>query len=1036
MTASASAVAQGAGSNMIVQHGWVTAQREQLEQLCDGGVADLTQTYQVNVEWLSSYLASARDHLSIKAENEPLTPAVQSQPQLQATSASKRLREKEQNAEQQSHIGDVHLAKSHAGGPLAKRTRTSGQELQKAHSDGIEDNDASLPRMASDEHHEATAVNLTPPTTQAESPTEEVVKTGLISNSDSNDAASVSPVAVHISSIASRQDSPSLVELDEPHKDADAWLHGEKTSTAKMAKSPTTTKNALRMGAISAPISVGVDKLTQAGGDVNMAAASSQQDDSDMADVPSVSADASTSSVSSVQTPDSNHSVLLKATPSQPLFTQFASLSSVISNKQSAARRELATELRESLNISQTGQAFSHTPSKLPPATAAAPSFKPLGISFAKGRCATRESTNVERQSPAASVPTPSVAPNRLSSRESSDAIQQQERIKAFFSSSTQLLKQRLNSLRPVSLAPSRESTERESVPGNDDLSEAPIAAPISIAEDEQAYSQSTKTVQPTPMIADVASVPTAVASVSVPVTPSRIPRFGGSTAPNTPRVRGSSISNGARTHHAQPMLGGINEEEEEGAIQPPLLRPVQAPLPSAEQQIGRSNDEDDDNDVFQDASDRTPVRPGRQALFTPVTGVAANIRRDLTSAAKMEEVFQDARETLDSPVQTVETQPVTLPLSLTENKPLQMASTKEAPRAKPVIKALLRANAAAAKEQEINARREERRRRIEEARLRNAQEKQQERLGRPATTAQPSHGAQRLRKDEHSSLLSSSYSSAKQQQQQRGPGLFKRTLQKPTSGVTRPGILKRPQERPGTRIAHGIPDPLRSPLPPRPVARLGTDASRLATTSLAGSSRSVAQQASKSKMAMATSAMPAMQTGATKTHPAPSQQHTVRDMTQRANGLASEVDALLDELTSKPSAADNTGKPKARAPVDGEFTSIATVTQTISGELVYDLPEIESEYSDEEEMPKKKKGAVVPAWADAKNLAEQLHRQRRVDPDLIFGKVEPIRMEAIFKSRDQQRFRSRTSSAHWLGTDRLTEEEEEAYRLRMGYRS
>jgi hypothetical protein len=41
--------------------------------------------------------------------------------------------------------------------------------------------------------------------------------------------------------------------------------------------------------------------------------------------------------------------------------------------------------------------------------------------------------------------------------------------------------------------------------------------------------------------------------------------------------------------------------------------------------------------------------------------------------------------------------------------------------------------------------------------------------------------------------------------------------------------------------------------------------------------------------------------------------------------------------------------------------------------------------------------------------------------------------MEEIFKTRTS-RFRARTSSANWAGTDELTSAEEKAYAKRMGY--
>ncbi|KAI9593852.1 inner centromere protein [Syncephalis fuscata] len=117
------------------------------------------------------------------------------------------------------------------------------------------------------------------------------------------------------------------------------------------------------------------------------------------------------------------------------------------------------------------------------------------------------------------------------------------------------------------------------------------------------------------------------------------------------------------------------------------------------------------------------------------------------------------------------------------------------------------------------------------------------------------------------------------------------------------------------------------------------------------------------------------------------------------------------------------------------EFTSIAVISKKSTGELIYDLPDIDSDFTDDDRTPQRAnpKGDTVPYWAQSNNLTQQLRQQRQIDPDRIFGRVEPIRMEAIFKGREQK-FRSRTSSAHWIGTDKLTEEEEQAYRDRMGY--
>jgi hypothetical protein len=65
-------------------------------------------------------------------------------------------------------------------------------------------------------------------------------------------------------------------------------------------------------------------------------------------------------------------------------------------------------------------------------------------------------------------------------------------------------------------------------------------------------------------------------------------------------------------------------------------------------------------------------------------------------------------------------------------------------------------------------------------------------------------------------------------------------------------------------------------------------------------------------------------------------------------------------------------------------------------------------------------------AWADSPALKAALLAQERVDPMQVFGPPAPLNMEEVFnKSKDRwHKFRARTSSANWSGTDRLTEED------------
>lgn len=97
------------------------------------------------------------------------------------------------------------------------------------------------------------------------------------------------------------------------------------------------------------------------------------------------------------------------------------------------------------------------------------------------------------------------------------------------------------------------------------------------------------------------------------------------------------------------------------------------------------------------------------------------------------------------------------------------------------------------------------------------------------------------------------------------------------------------------------------------------------------------------------------------------------------------------------------------------------------------ELPEVDSEYSDSDDEDRVKK-FDPPHWAQSPELRQALVDQSSINPDDIFGPIRPLRMEEIFRSRNN-RFRARTSSANWVGTDQLTLEEEREYARRMGFR-
>lgn len=110
-----------------------------------------------------------------------------------------------------------------------------------------------------------------------------------------------------------------------------------------------------------------------------------------------------------------------------------------------------------------------------------------------------------------------------------------------------------------------------------------------------------------------------------------------------------------------------------------------------------------------------------------------------------------------------------------------------------------------------------------------------------------------------------------------------------------------------------------------------------------------------------------------------------------------------------------------------------AKPTETLVPSESIELPDINSEYSDSDDEDRKRT-YDPPDWAQSPELKEALKIQSTINPDDIFGAVRPLKMDEIFKTRTS-RFRARTSSANWTGTDRLTVAEEKEYAARMGFK-
>jgi hypothetical protein len=134
----------------------------------------------------------------------------------------------------------------------------------------------------------------------------------------------------------------------------------------------------------------------------------------------------------------------------------------------------------------------------------------------------------------------------------------------------------------------------------------------------------------------------------------------------------------------------------------------------------------------------------------------------------------------------------------------------------------------------------------------------------------------------------------------------------------------------------------------------------------------------------------------------------------------------VIDEDFTQPSQLVQS-QMAARAKAQIEASMPAILSENI------ELPDINSEYSDSEDEDRKRT-FDPPDWAQSPELRQALQQQSTINPDDIFGAIRPLRMEEIFKTRTS-RFRSRTSSANWTGSDRLTVQEEKEYARRMGFK-
>ncbi|CAJ2513620.1 Uu.00g017390.m01.CDS01 [Anthostomella pinea] len=119
-------------------------------------------------------------------------------------------------------------------------------------------------------------------------------------------------------------------------------------------------------------------------------------------------------------------------------------------------------------------------------------------------------------------------------------------------------------------------------------------------------------------------------------------------------------------------------------------------------------------------------------------------------------------------------------------------------------------------------------------------------------------------------------------------------------------------------------------------------------------------------------------------------------------------------------------GRPQGVAAAKSVAKSATRSSPRFQNGDAIELPEINTDDDDDDDDDDDGGKDMVAAWADSPNLRRALVEQETQNPFEVFGAPGPLNMEEVFvKSKDRfHKFRARTSSANWSGSDRLTEEE------------
>ena len=139
----------------------------------------------------------------------------------------------------------------------------------------------------------------------------------------------------------------------------------------------------------------------------------------------------------------------------------------------------------------------------------------------------------------------------------------------------------------------------------------------------------------------------------------------------------------------------------------------------------------------------------------------------------------------------------------------------------------------------------------------------------------------------------------------------------------------------------------------------------------------------------------------------------------------------------SKPSAAP-VAQPVAAPRADAGGSPDPKDDSNASTEVQYEIsPYKSASDSDSDEEDECRSRKPIPGWAMTHNLVASLKAQEHVDPDEIFQQkhVKTCNLEDMFRDVTGKSYSRRGSTGNWI-EDRVTWQEEIAYKKSMGYRS